>query len=70
MNGLSKLSSRPTNVDIFDSDNGINQCRSIAFGDTTLRQRAQGRKLKSVEGQQGWLKNFEFTSFSGKTVVV
>ena len=35
-----------------------------------MQKRFWAEKAKSVEGQQGWLKAFEFTGFAGNKVVV
>ena len=44
--------------------------QGLLLGESVATAWLKAEKAKSVEGQQGWLKSFEFTSFSGQRVVV
>ncbi len=44
--------------------------QGLLLGESVAAAWLKAEKMKCVEGQQGWLKSFEFTSFSGRKVVV
>jgi hypothetical protein len=44
--------------------------QGLLLGESVATAWLKAEKLKCVEGQQGWLKAFEFTSFTGQKVVV
>ncbi len=44
--------------------------QGLLLGESVATAWLKAEKMKCVEGQQGWLKSFEFTSFSGQKVVV
>ena len=44
--------------------------QGLLLGESVATAWLKAEKMKCVEGQQGWLKSFEFTNFSGQKVVV
>ena len=44
--------------------------QGLLLGESVATAWLKAEKMKCVEGQQGWLKSFEFTSFAGQKVVV
>ena len=44
--------------------------QGLLLGESVAAAWLKSEKAKSLEGQQGWLKHFEFTSFAGQNVVV
>ncbi len=44
--------------------------QGLLLGESVATAWLKTEKMKSIEGQQGWLKSFEFTSFAGHKVVV
>ena len=44
--------------------------QGLLLGESVAKVWLKAEKAKSVEGQQGWLKQFEFTGFAGDKVVV
>lgn len=44
--------------------------QGLLLGESVATAWLKAEKMKCVEGQQGWLTRFEFTSFSGQKVVV
>ena len=44
--------------------------QGLQLGESVARAWLKAEKAKSLEGQQGWLKSFEFTSFAGQRVTV
>lgn len=44
--------------------------QGLLLGESVATAWLKAEKTKCVEGQQGWLKSFEFTGFSGQKVVV
>ena len=44
--------------------------QGLLLGESVATAWLRAEKMKSIEGQQGWLKGFEFTNFSGQKVIV
>ena len=44
--------------------------QGLLLGESVATAWLKAEKMKSVEGQQGWLKAFELTSFSGQKIIV
>ena len=44
--------------------------QGLLLGESVATAWLKAEKMKCVEGQQGWLKNYEFTSFAGQKVLV
>ena len=44
--------------------------QGLLLGESVAKAWLKAEKAKSIEGQQGWLKPFEFTGFAGDKVVV
>ncbi|MFO1342629.1 MAG: vanadium-dependent haloperoxidase [Burkholderiales bacterium] len=44
--------------------------QGLLLGESVATAWLRAEKRKSIEGQQGWLKGFEFTSFAGERIVV
>ena len=44
--------------------------QGLLLGESVATAWLKAEKMKCVEGQQGWLKSFEFTNFAGQRVVV
>ena len=44
--------------------------QGLLLGESVATAWLKAEKMKCIEGQQGWLKSFEFTSFAGQRVVV
>lgn len=44
--------------------------QGLLLGESVATAWLKTEKMKCVEGQQGWLKNYEFTSFAGQKVLV
>ena len=44
--------------------------QGLLLGESVAKAWLKAEKAKSIEGQQGWLKQFEFTGFAGDKVIV
>ena len=49
---------------------GSDAWQGLLLGESVAKAWLKAEKAKSIEAQQGWLKQFEFTGFAGDKVVV
>ena len=70
----SELNKLATNVAMGRNFAGIHwrsdAWQGLQLGESVARAWLKAEKAKSLEGQQGWLKSFEFTNFAGQRVTV